>query len=141
MNDSTQRIKRTFLTRLTHGEDLLTDLESIIKTEKISFAVFSVIGAVQNAAFGYYDQLQRTYKSITREGGFEIISCSGNVSFKEDKPFIHAHILFGDENGDAFGGHLMSPTVLFAGELHLHELQGDAPRRRFDETTGLYLWE
>jgi predicted DNA-binding protein with PD1-like motif len=34
----------------------------------------------------------------------------------------------------------MSPTIIFAAELHMQELEGQQLNRAFDETTGLYLW-
>jgi predicted DNA-binding protein with PD1-like motif len=135
------QIKRTFLVRLPYGEDLLSAIERVGTEKRVMPAMFSVIGAVRNMAFGYYDQNNRTYRSLLRDGSFEIISCTGNVSLKDGKPLVHAHILFGDEQGACCGGHLMSPTTIFAAELHLLELEGEARVREYDKTTGLYLWK
>jgi predicted DNA-binding protein with PD1-like motif len=134
------KIKRILLVRLPYGEDLLSAIERMTTEEQVTPAIFSVIGAVRNTAFGYYDQINRTYQKLLRAGGFEIISCAGNVSIKEGKTLVHAHILFGDEQGKCFGGHLMSPTTIFAAELHLLELEGELLVREYDATTGLYLW-
>jgi predicted DNA-binding protein with PD1-like motif len=35
----------------------------------------------------------------------------------------------------------MSPTTIFAAELHLVELEGESLVREYDETTGRYLWK
>jgi hypothetical protein len=134
------QIKRTLLVRLPCGEDLLSAIERVTRVEQVMPAMFSVIGAVRNTAFGYYDQTNRTYKTLLRDGSFEVIGCTGNVSLKDGKMLVHAHILFGDEQGACFGGHLMSPTTIFAAELHLLELEGESLVRECDETTGLYLW-
>ncbi len=141
MDGTEYRIKRTWMLRMSHGEDLLAEAGKIALHKGISMAVFSIIGAVSCASFGYYDQKERRYAKISRDGDYEIISCYGNVSLKEDRPMAHAHILFGDEEGSTFGGHLMSPTRIFAAELFLQELDGLQLIRKHDNTTGLFLWE
>ncbi|MCX5894348.1 MAG: DNA-binding protein [Proteobacteria bacterium] len=140
MNRLPCKIKRTFVAGLPHGEDILSAVEKICNEEQIAAGIFSIIGAVRGAAFGYYEQDRKRYRTIIRDGAYEIISCLGNVSIKEEKLFVHAHVLFGDEDGACFGGHLMSPATIFAAELHLQELDGEPPVRRYDETTGLFLW-
>ena len=140
MNSNEYNIKRTFLTGLSHGEDLLSEVDKIVVKEDISLAVLSIIGALSSACFGYYDQNERKYNKIIKSGKYEIVSCSGNVSIKEGQPMVHAHILIGDEEGRTFGGHLMSPTIIFAAELHIQELDGEQLVREFDKTTGLFLW-
>jgi hypothetical protein len=134
------QIKRALLVRLPPGDDLLAAITAVVEREQVMPAVFSVIGAVTNASFGYYDQRQRIYKTLQRDGRFEIISCNGNCSLKDASILVHAHILFGDEQGACCGGHLMSPTTICAAEMHLLELDGPAPERVYDETTGLFLW-
>jgi hypothetical protein len=69
----------------------------VTREEWMMPAMFSVIGAVSNTVFGYYDQTNRTYKTLLRDGSFEIIACTGNVSLKNGKTLVHSYILFGDE--------------------------------------------
>jgi predicted DNA-binding protein with PD1-like motif len=133
-------IKKTLISRLPNGEDLLSSLESIARSASIGVGVFSIIGAVSCATFGYYDQKQKQYITLKRVGKYEVLSCFGNLSQKESKHMAHAHIIFGDEKGATFGGHLMSPTKIFAAELYLQELEGEQLVRQYDEKTGLYLW-
>ena len=68
------------------------------------------------------------------------MSCIGNVSLKDGKPFIHAHILLADEQGKTIGGHLFSETIIYAGEINLQELTGKPMKRTYDSNTGLMLW-
>lgn len=102
--------------------------------------VVSVIGAVQGATIGYYDQIEKVYRSRHIDGGLEITSCHGNISLKDSAVMVHAHIILSDAEGHTYGGHLMSPTTLFAGEAHIQELGGNPREREYDETTGLFLW-
>jgi predicted DNA-binding protein with PD1-like motif len=134
-------IKQTFMVRMPQGEDLLAAVAAVVRETGVRLGVFSVIGAVSAAAFGYYDQKRRQYQTIIRPGAFEIVTGSGNVTLKDGSPFVHAHILFADETGNSFGGHLMSDTVIFAAELCLQELEGEPLVRQHDDTTGLFLWK
>ncbi len=102
--------------------------------------VVSVIGAVQGATIGYYDQSERVYRSRHIDGGLEIASCHGNITLKDSAVMVHAHIILADAEGNTYGGHLMSPTTLFAGEAHIQELEGKPLEREYDGTTGLFLW-
>jgi len=132
---------RSFLARLRTGSDMLEEIARICAGASVQHAALSIIGAVDGATFGFYDQQARTYLQLTRQGAYEVIACTGNITMKDGAPFVHAHVLFGDADEAAFGGHLMSPTIVFAAELHVTELAGPPPERLFDETTGLWLWD
>lgn len=58
------QIKRALLVRLPPGDDLRAAITAVVEREQVMAAVFSVIGAVTNASFGYYDQRQRIYKTL-----------------------------------------------------------------------------
>ena len=132
---------RIFVGRLPHGGDLINSIEEFCKKALIQMATFSVIGAVSSATIGAYDQKQQVYVTFKEEAPLEIVSCIGNVSLKEGKPFIHAHILLADEQGKTIGGHLFSETIIYAGEINLQELTGKPMERTYDNDTGLMLWE
>ena len=132
---------RIFVGRLPHGEDLINSIEEFCKKALIQMATFSVIGAVSSATIGAYDQKQQVYVTSKEEAPLEIVSCIGNVSLKDGKPFIHAHILLADEQGKTIGGHLFSETIIYAGEINLQELTGKPMERTYDNNTGLMLWK
>ncbi|RLB08278.1 MAG: DNA-binding protein [Deltaproteobacteria bacterium] len=134
------RIKDTYLIRLPHGADLLEVLTEQCRKRGVRVGFLSVIGAVQEATIGYYDQKDRLYRSRQISGGLEITSCMGNISLKDGTVMVHAHILLSDAGGKTYGGHLMSPTILFAGEALIQELEGEPLERKYDEVTGLFLW-
>ncbi|MBU0987168.1 MAG: DUF296 domain-containing protein [Proteobacteria bacterium] len=132
---------RRFMGRLPYGRDLLTALKDFCMEASIHMATFSLIGAVSSITIGAYDPKQQVYVTHTQEAFFEIVNCTGNVSFKDGEPFVHAHILLADEQGKTTGGHLFSDTMLFAGEIDLLELLGKPLERVYDRTTGLMLWK
>jgi len=132
---------RIFIGRLPTSGDLLEELTAVCNTNHIRLGVFAVIGALKGVKLGYYDQnLQRYVESCDLEGKFEITSCIGNISLKDDSIFVHAHITLGAHDGKAFGGHLMPGARIFAAEYHIQEFLGKDLCRTFDEPTGLSLW-
>jgi len=132
---------RIFVGRLPHGRELINSIEEFCKKALIQMATFSVIGAVSSATIGAYDQKQQVYVTFKEKAPLEIVSCTGNVSLKDGKPFIHAHILLADEQGKTIGGHLFSETIIYAGEINLQELTGKPMERTYDNNTGLMLWK
>jgi len=65
----------------------------------------------------------------------------GNVSVKENKPFVHAHISVSNEKGEVMGGHLMPGcTIAAAGELVLIEAANTRLLRKLNEKTQLFSW-
>jgi predicted DNA-binding protein with PD1-like motif len=134
------QVKDNYLIRLPQGKDLLEVLTQQCRHKGIQIGVVSVIGAVQGATIGYYDQTEKVYRSRHIDGGLEITSCHGNISFKDNAVMVHAHIILADAEGHTYGGHLMSPTTLFAGEAYIQELAGKPRERVYDGVTGLFLW-
>lgn len=132
---------RRFMGRLPHGKDLLVSIEEFCAGKSIKTAVFSLIGAVSSVTCGAYDQAQQVYVSSVKKEPLEIVSCTGNVSLKDGKPFVHAHAVLGDEQCNTFGGHIFSETIVFAGEIEILELVGEPLERVHDAVTGLMLWK
>jgi len=131
---------RAFLERLPHDADLALWLNTFAEDNGISAGTVSVIGAVKNAVVAFYDQQEQTYGEISKDENLEIVYCAGNVSIRDGKPFAHCHAVFSNERGEAFGGHLVEGTKVFAAEAHFQELLGNEYVRERDSVTGLPLW-
>lgn len=127
--------------RLLCNHDLIASIQDFCQTFSIQMATFSIIGAVSSATIGAYDQTQQVYVTAVEDAPFEIITCVGNVSLKDNAPFVHAHIVLGNMHGKTIGGHLFSKTIVFAAEISLQELSGNPLERAYDQTTGLSLWK
>lgn len=138
---TTPRIKRIFVGTIQHGADLYESLSNIAVAEDITLGQISGIGATTHAVVAYYDQHQRQYTSMVFPGGMEILSLQGNISLRDGKPFVHAHIILGGPQGQTVGGHLLSGTRVFACEVIVHELEGAQLTREYDPATGLHLWK
>ncbi|MCL6584393.1 MAG: DNA-binding protein [bacterium] len=133
-------IGRLFLGRFEYGVDLLDELYRLCEDQHIRIGTFWVIGAVQRSCVGFYHQEEKRYQPISLATPAEIVCCLGNISAKDEKIFIHAHISLSDEQGKVWGGHLMPGTIVFAAEFQIQELQGRILQRREDFITGLTLW-
>lgn len=132
--------RETMMGKLRYGCDLLESLTNVCSDREVRLGRIKAIGAVQKACLGYYNQKTRTYQFTTFDRPLEITDLTGNVSLKDGKPFVHAHVTLADEAGRSYGGHLAPGTVVFACEFILESFEGPAFHRRPDEETGLMLW-
>ena len=130
----------SFLVRLPKGADLLDSITAACRQHGIRKGSFTLIGALTHCVMGYYDQAARTYETREFPGDWEIVSCSGNVSEKDNDIFVHGHIVAAGSDYQCFGGHLMPGCAIFAAELYISPVPGTVPVRTFDEPTGLALW-
>ncbi|MBS3810723.1 MAG: DNA-binding protein [Halanaerobiales bacterium] len=129
-----------YMGRLEKNDDLLKELTNIVQQNNIEAASIKVIGAVQKARIEYYDQDKFEYKYKEFDQALEIVSCIGNISILEGKPFIHAHIILADREGNCYGGHLAEGSKVFAAEFVIQTLQGNKLIRKFQDDTKLKLW-
>lgn len=137
------QIEKTYMGRIPHDSDLLEQINSFCEQNNIKSGLVNIIGAVKQAKIGYYSQDKQQYQILEGENlkvGLEIVSCTGNISIKDSKPFAHLHILFSDSQGVTFGGHLMPGVIVYAGEFIIQEFKGPDLIRGLDETTKLPLW-
>lgn len=138
------KLTKTFIGRGSFDADLLRELTEFAEKNGVRTASISVIGAIQTLGIAYYYQDSHKYENITgfeNKGPFEIVSCSGNVSIKDGKPFCHVHLVAADADGHCYAGHLVEGTKIFAAEIIMQVFEGDDLVRGFDEDTKLSLWQ
>ncbi len=131
--------------RLEKGADIIQSLERFCLENNIKAGWVNVIGALEKGTISYYDQREQSYHHQPLNGEYEIVSCSGNISLKEGKPFAHLHIVLSDTDYQTVGGHLWpGTTAIFAAEFVLFAMSGqtdsDWLERCPDVQTGLALW-
>ncbi len=127
--------------RLTKGDDLLEALEKFCREQNITLGEVRALGAVTQARVGYYNQAERKYYFLDLAQPMEILALVGNISLKDGKSMVHAHVTLADAEGRAYGGHLAPGTPVFACEFAIHEYQADQTlSRQPDAETGLLLW-
>jgi predicted DNA-binding protein with PD1-like motif len=131
---------KELIVRLKPDAELIQSITELARDKGIGAGSFAAIGALKRARLAYFDQRDCEYREIAVDSPHEVASCTGNISFKDDGPFVHAHVVLADETGSTRAGHLLE-GIVFAAEVHLHELQGPRLERQYDKTTGLSLWK
>lgn len=132
---------RIIMGNLDVGLDLLEAFEGICQTHQIRVGHLQAIGAVRRACIGYYDQQKGEYQYQQIDRPLEISGLIGNISLKDGKPFIHAHLTLADRGGEVLGGHLAPGTEVFACEYLIQVFQGPEFNRTYHRPTGLTLWD
>ena len=130
---------KELIVRLKHDADLVQTITELARSKGMEAGSFIAIGALKRARLGYYDQKNNEYREMEIDTPHEMASCIGNVSLKDGEPFVHAHVVLADEAGNTKAGHLFE-GIVFAAEVHLHQLEGPRLERKYDEVTGLSLW-
>jgi len=133
------KIGKVFFYRILEDEDLLEAIKKKANKSTIKSGFFILIGSLKSAKLGFYKEGK--YQEISIEKPLEIASCMGNISVKENGELVvHAHLVVSDENGNAYGGHLLPQCKVAAtAELVLIEAENVNLIRKFDEKTGLHL--
>jgi hypothetical protein len=131
---------RAFVGRLAAGSDLVAEIERYCLEQEIVAAQVTVIGAVRRARYAYYEQVDHRYAELGSDDHHEIVGFVGNVSLRDNRPFLHAHATFADAAGATVGGHLLPGCEVFAAEVMIRELGDVSLVRIHDEESGLALW-
>jgi len=133
------KLGKVVFARLSEDEELLDVITLVAKKSRITAGFFILIGTLKKASVGFYREGE--YETIKIECPVEIVSCMGNISVKENKPFAHAHIAVSNTKGEVFGGHVMPGCIIAAtGELVLVEGEDARLLRELDDKTKLFLW-
>jgi uncharacterized protein len=131
---------RAFVGRLATGSDLVGEIERFCESREVRAAWVSCLGAVQHAAYAYYDQEQLRYLELSSDEHHEMAGFVGNISIRDGRPFLHAHASFGDRSGASVTGHLLPGCAVWVAEVTIREMTGVELERTPDEVTGLSLW-
>jgi predicted DNA-binding protein with PD1-like motif len=129
-----------WLLRLEVGEEVVASLQNFMKATGVKAAQISAIGACDRMTIGCYDVKKKHYLKKEFQGEFEILSLLGNLSTQNNEPYVHLHILTGDDEFQVRGGHLNEAWISATCEMNIREIDGEVDRF-YDEETGLNLWK
>ena len=102
------------------GDDINIEVTNWVEKNSIPSGSIQVIGAIEDITLGWFDPETEQYINTFFPGEFELVSCMGNISHMDGKPFIHLHAVISDRYCRTFGGHLFSSTVAVTGEVFVH---------------------
>lgn len=104
-------------------EDLIDSIVIIVKKYDINAGLINVIGALKKFTIGYFNLKTKKYNFKTYEEDVELISCMGNISYKNEEPIVHLHVAVGRSDNSIIGGHLSQPSIIsITGEIYIYEI-------------------
>ena len=126
---------------LDNHVEIMEALAAFCKENEIYAGSVSGIGAISEATFRFLDPVTKKYVDKTFSEQMEITCLIGNISQKDGKPYLHVHVTAGRRDYTCVGGHLLSARVNGACELLVEDFFEASLGRRFDDETGLNLYE
>ncbi|HWC88316.1 MAG TPA: PPC domain-containing DNA-binding protein [Pirellulales bacterium] len=130
--------ERGFVLVFQTGDEVAAGLLDFAKSQQLTAAHFTAIGAFREVTLGWYNLEKQDYEKIPIREQVEVLSLVGNVALDKDKPKVHAHVVVGKRDGTAHGGHLVQAIVRPTLEVMLFESPA-ALRRQMDPAAGLAL--
>lgn len=124
---------------LDKGDEPVAVLREVARTLDVTAASFTAIGAFREVTLGWFDRERKDYERIHLAEQVEVVSLVGDVAVVgDDDPKIHAHVVVGQRDGTALGGHLLEGSVWPTLEVVMTETPASM-RRVHDPETGLAL--
>lgn len=126
---------RIVVARFDEGEDLLTSLTKCADEHKIKSGWFNLLGGLKELSYGIYETQKGTHRNIRKKARdcFELLPTFGNITLKEGKTLIHAHIVVAEEE-EMYGGHLMEGSKIYPfAEVFIQEIENVINRQYNDK--------
>ncbi|MBR4809998.1 MAG: DNA-binding protein [Bacteroidales bacterium] len=130
-----------YVLSLDNHVEIVEALKVFCKENEIYAGSISGLGAVSEATFRFLDPATKKYVDKAFNEQMEITNLTGNISVKDGEPYLHIHVTAGRRDYTCIGGHLLSARVNGACELIVEDFFDATLGRRFDEETGLNLYD
>ena len=135
-----RRFGGKIVARLNKGEEIMQTLGELAKKEGIKLGSVSILGAINKATIGCFNDVEKKFYSRDYSGIYEIAGFAGTISTMDGQVYLHVHGTISDESNNAFGGHVKSAVVSATAELVIDVIDGEVDRK-FSEEIGLNLFE
>lgn len=133
------KIKRVIVGKVEPDEDLIDSIIKMIEIYNIKSGLINCIGALKKFNLGYFDFDSKKYLRKEFDMFVELVSCMGNISFKDGEPIVHLHVSIGTKDYTMLGGHLFQPSIVsITGEVYIFEIDKKLNRAE-DPQFGLSL--
>jgi uncharacterized protein len=131
--------QRTFVVVLSTGEEAMRELIAFAKSQNITAAQLTAIGALSDAELAYFDWEKKDYQSIPVREQVEVASLIGDIaSGPSGEPSLHIHLVLARRDGTALAGHLTRARVRPTLEVIINESPAHL-RKVHDPESGLAL--
>ena len=128
----------TYVLVFDKGDEVMESLDRFASEHQLTAGHFTAIGAFSDVTLGFLDPETKEYEPIRIDEQVEALSLVGDISLEDGDPRVHAHVVVGKRDGQAYGGHLLEAHVWPTLEVVLTESPAHL-RRRIDPETGLPL--
>lgn len=123
--------------RLDKGEEVMTCIYNLAEKLDIKAASLTGLGATDDFSLGVYDGVSKTYKEKSYKTQHEISSLVGNITTKDNKPYLHVHATMASLD-KVVGGHLTKAVISVTAEIFLHLVEAKVDRK-LDEKININL--
>lgn len=135
-----KKIDNTYVLRLEIGDEIIQSIKTLCKQEGITAGTVQGIGATDCIDIGYYSLESKKYHTVNFNEQFEIISLTGNISVKDNEPYLHLHGAFSRADYSVVAGHLNSAVISITAEIFVTSLNATLYRAVSAET-GLNIFD
>ncbi|MBI90227.1 MAG: hypothetical protein CMG60_09090 [Candidatus Marinimicrobia bacterium] len=118
-----------FFVYIEKDERIMEKITQFCIANHISNAQLSGIGAVKEIEIGAFDVHTKDYIRKNFNSVMELVSYQGNITIKDDQPFVHAHVTLADHEMNTKGGHLFEATVAAVGEFFIRTIPSSVARK------------
>jgi len=136
MKSIESKATRVIVGRVMPDEDLIDAITELVKKYKIKSGSINAIGALKKFTVGYFNIETNEYQLKTIDEPVELVSCMGNVAYKDGDPIVHMHFMVARQDYSIIGGHLGQPSIVsVTGEVYIYETKETIKRvhdPRFD---------
>ena len=114
--------ERIIVGKVEPEEDLMDSITKMVKKHNVKSGFINCIGALKKFTIGFFEIDSKKYKLETFNENVELLTCIGNISYKDDEPIIHLHVSLGRKDYSVIGGHLSKPSIVsVTGEISIFE--------------------
>lgn len=131
--------KDTIYLRIDKGEEVCSSLLKVAKELNINSASISGLGASNEFTVGVFDLDKKEFIGNNFKTEYEITNLTGNLSLKDNLPYLHLHGTFANLK-EVVGGHVTKCIISLTAEIVI-KITNKKINRIFDNETGLNLWD
>lgn len=128
----------TYAAIFDEGDDPVKGLSDFARKEQLGASQVTAIGAFSRVTLGYFNWETKEYEKIPLQEQVEVLSLVGDISLKDGRPEVHAHVVLGKRDGTAHGGHLLQAEVRPTLEVIVTESPAHL-QKKYDDRSGLAL--
>ncbi len=112
-------VARTWQVQFTSGDEILSGLTDLAKTEGISSAQITGLGGLSKAVLAFGDPSigAMVFKLIPIDEKSELVSLDGTASLRDGVPSVHLHAVVALSDGSTRGGHVLELHVAPVAEV------------------------